>query len=150
MAHFRDTAGRPRFRNRTSECQVLDELLRRVGDGHSGALVIRGEAGIGKTQLLEFLAARASDCRVLRTAGVQSEMQLAFAGLHQLCAPLLDAFEQLPDPQRDAVGAAFGLRDQAAPNPLLLGLGVLGLLSEEAHERPLVCVVDDAQWLDQA
>jgi DNA-binding CsgD family transcriptional regulator len=140
----------PGFRDRTSECQILEELLRRVRDGHSGALVIRGEAGIGKTQLLEFLAARASDCRVLRTAGVQSEMQLAFAGLHQLCAPLLDAIEELPPPQRDAVGAAFGLRDQPGADPLLLGLGVLGLLSENAGERPLVCVVEDAQWLDQA
>ena len=113
-------------------------------------LVVRGEPGVGKTALLEYLAGQASGCRVARAAGVQSEMELAFAGLHQLCAPMLDHLERLPEPQRDALRTAFGISAGPAPDRFLVGLAVLGLLSEVAGERPLVCVVDDEQWLDRA
>jgi DNA-binding CsgD family transcriptional regulator len=113
-------------------------------------LVLRGEAGIGKTALLEYLASCASECRIARAAGVESEMELAFAGLHQLCAPFLDRLDRLPAPQRDALETAFGLRDGNAPDRFLIGLAVLSLLSDVAEDHPLVCLVDDAQWLDQA
>ena len=118
--------------------------------GRGGALVVRGEAGVGKSALLEYVAGAAADMRVARAAGVESEMELAFAGLHLLCAPLLDRLEDLPGPQRDALGVAFGLRAGGAPDRFLVALAVLTLLSEVAEERPLLCVVDDAQWLDQA
>ena len=120
----------------------------RAGEGR--ALVVRGEPGVGKTALLDYLAGRASGCLVARAAGVQSEMELAFAGLHQLCAPMLDHAESLPDPQREALRTAFGLSAGPVPDRFLVGLAVLGLLSETAGERPLVCVVDDQQWLDHA
>ena len=120
----------------------------RAGQGR--ALVVRGEPGVGKTALLDYLAERASGCLVARAAGVQSEMELAFAGLHQLCAPMLDHAESLPDPQREALRTAFGLSAGPVPDRFLVGLAVLGLLSETAGERPLVCVVDDQQWLDHA
>jgi DNA-binding CsgD family transcriptional regulator len=113
-------------------------------------LVLRGEAGIGKTALLEHLIESASDMIVLRAAGVESEMELAYASLHQLCAPLLDRLERLPAPQRGALRVVFGVTEGAAPDRFLVGLGVLSLLSEVAEERPLLCVVDDAQWLDRA
>ena len=129
---------------------MLDRLLASVRAGQSRALVLRGEAGIGKTALLGYLLERASGCRIARAAGAESEMELAFAGLHQLCAPFLDRIECLPDPQRAALGAAFGLRDGDAPDRFAVGLAVLSLLSDAARERPLVCVVDDAQWLDRA
>src|SRR3989475_8510978 len=137
------------LRGRRSESEVLDRLLEAVRGGESRVLVVRGEPGVGKSALLEYVAGRASGCRVARAAGVQSEMELAFAGLHQLCAPMLDRLERLPAPQRDALGTAFGLRGGAAPDRFLVGLAVLGLLSEVADERPLVCLVDDAQWLDR-
>ena len=120
----------------------------RAGEGR--ALVVRGEPGVGKTALLDYLAGRASGCLVARAAGVQSEMELAFAGLHQLCAPMLDHAESLPGPQREALRTAFGLSAGPAPDRFLVGLAVLGLLSETARERPLICVVDDQQWLDRA
>jgi DNA-binding CsgD family transcriptional regulator len=135
---------------RRSESEALDRLLEAVRGGESRVLVVRGEPGVGKSALLEYTAGRASGCRVARAAGVQSEMELAFAGLHQLCAPMLDRLERLPAPQRDALGTVFGLRAGAAPDRFLVGLAVLGLLSEVAEERPLVCLVDDAQWLDGA
>lgn len=113
-------------------------------------LVLRGEAGVGKTELLEYLVANASGCRLERGAGVESEMELAFAGVHQLCAPMLTHLDDLPGPQRDALGTAFGLKAGAATDRFLVGLAVLSLLSEVADERPLVCLVDDAQWLDRA
>ncbi|MCW3043807.1 MAG: ATP-dependent transcriptional regulator, MalT-like, LuxR family [Actinobacteria bacterium] len=138
------------MQDRRSECEVLDRLLEAVRQGQSRVLVLRGEPGVGKTALLEYVAERASGCRVARAAGVQSEMELAFAGLHQLCAPMLDHLERLPEPQRDALGTAFGLRAGAAPDRFLVGLAVLGLLSEVADERPLVCLIDDVQWLDRA
>ncbi len=112
--------------------------------------MLRGEAGVGKTALLEYLVERAAGCRVARAAGVQSEMELPFAGLHQLCAPMLDRLERLPGPQRDALGTAYGLRAGDPPDRFAVGLAVLGLISDVAGELPLVCVIDDAQWLDRA
>ena len=109
-----------------------------------------GEPGVGKTALLDYVAGQASACRLVRAAGVQSEMELAFAGLQQLCAPLLDHLDRLPVPQRDALRTAFGLSSGSAPDRFLVGLAVLSLLSEVAAERPLVCLVDDQQWLDSA
>src|SRR5262249_11419931 len=113
-------------------------------------LVARGGAGVGKPALLEYLLERASGYSIARAAGVQSEMELAFAGLHQLCAPLLDRLDRLPGPQRDALATAFGLRSGAAPDRFRVGRAVLGLLSEAADVRPVVCAVDDAHWLDRA
>ena len=134
---------------RRAECAVLDQVLTVVRAGESRVLVVHGEPGVGKTVLLDYLAGRASGCRVVRVAGVQSEMELAFAGLHQLCAPMLEHLEGLPVPQRDALRVAFGLSAGPAPDRFLVGLGVLGLLSEAAGERPLVCLVEDQQWLDR-
>src|SRR2546429_137202 len=135
---------------RLSERGVLDRFVAGVRAGEGRALVVRGEPGVGKTVLLDYLAGRASGCRVARAVGVQSEMELAFAGLHQLCAPMLDHAESLPGPQREALRTAFGLSAGPAPDRFLVGLAVIGLLSEAARERPLVCVVDDQQWLDRA
>jgi DNA-binding CsgD family transcriptional regulator len=130
---------------RRSERGVLDRFVAGVRAGEGRALVVRGEPGVGKTALLDYLARRASGCLVVRAAGVQSEMELAFAGLHQLCAPMLDHAESLPVPQREALRTAFGLSTGPVPDRFLVGLAVLGLLSETAEERPLVCVVDDAR-----
>ncbi|HMJ36598.1 MAG TPA: AAA family ATPase [Baekduia sp.] len=144
-------AGRSRaLRGRRSECQALDELLDAAGAGASRVLVLRGQPGVGKSALLEYAVQRASSCRVARAAGVPSEMRLPFAGLHQLCAPMLDRLECLPAPQREALSTAFGLSDGEAPDRFLVSLAVLGLLGEVAGQQPLVCVVDDAQWLDRA
>jgi DNA-binding CsgD family transcriptional regulator len=140
----------PRLRGRHDECVVLDRLVEDVRAGQSRVLVLRGEAGVGKTALLEYLQRRASGCRIARAAGVESEMELPFAGLHQLCAPMLHRLGRLPGPQGDALGAAFGLRDGDAPDRFLVGLAVLSLLSDVAEEHPLICVLDDAQWLDRA
>jgi DNA-binding CsgD family transcriptional regulator len=135
---------------RHAECDVLDRLVAAVRAGESRTLVVRGEPGLGKTALLEYLAGQASGCRVARAVGVQSEMELAFAVLHQLCAPMLDRLGRLPAPQRDALRTAFGMSGGPAPDRFLIGLAVLGLLSELAGERPLVCIIDDEQWLDSA
>jgi DNA-binding CsgD family transcriptional regulator len=135
---------------RLSERDLLDRFVADVRAGEGRALMVRGEPGVGKTALLDYLAGRASGCLVARAAGVQSEMELAFAGLHQLCAPMLDHAESLPGPQREALRTVFGLSAGPAPDRFLVGLAVLGLLSETAGERPLVCVVDDQQWLDHA
>src|ERR671922_1079393 len=135
---------------RGNECAVIDRLLEGVRAGRSGALVVRGEPGVGKTALLEYAIDAAPDLRVVRAVGVESEMELAFAALHQLCAPMLDHLDRLPGPQHDALGIALGLRAGAVPDRFFVGLAVLSLLSEVAEERPLVCVVDDAQWLDRA
>ena len=113
-------------------------------------LVVRGEAGVGKTALLEYVAERASWCRIVRIAGVESEMELAFAGLHQLCAPILDGLDGLPGPQRDALRVAFGFHGGDTPDRFLVALAVLSLLADVAERQPLVCLVDDAQWLDRA
>ena len=136
--------------DRHAECGVLDRLVEAVRAGESRALVVSGEAGVGKTALLEYLAGSASGCRVVRTAGYQSEMELAFAALHQLCAPLLDNLDRLPVPQRYALRIAFGMGSGPTPDRFLVGLAVLNLLSDAAEPQPLICVVDDEQWLDRA
>jgi DNA-binding CsgD family transcriptional regulator len=138
------------LRGRRDECTVLDQLLDGARAGQSGSLLLRGEAGIGKTALLEYAIDSASDLRAFRAVGVESEMELAFSALHQLCAPMLDRLERLPGPQRDALAIAFGLQAGASPDRFLVGLAVLTLVSEVADDAPLLCVVDDAQWLDQA
>nr|WP_241564157.1 helix-turn-helix transcriptional regulator [Nonomuraea polychroma] len=138
------------LRDRRAECAQLDGLLEAVRGGESRALVIRGEPGVGKTALLDYVAGREQEFRICRITGVQSEMELAFAALHQLCAPMADRFEQLPDPQCDALRAVFGLSSGPAPDGFLVGLATLGLLAEAARDRPLLCLVDDAQWLDRA
>ena len=140
----------PTLLNREAERAVLDDLLADLRSGRGRALVLRGEAGVGKSALLEYVTGAAADMRVARAAGVESEMELAFAGLHLLCAPLLDQLEGLPVPQRDALGVAFGLREGGVPDRFLVGLAVLTLLSEVAEDRPLLCLIDDAQWLDAA
>jgi DNA-binding CsgD family transcriptional regulator len=118
--------------------------------GHSQVLVMSGEAGVGKTALLDYLAERADGCRVLRAVGVESEMELAFAGLHQLCSPMLDKVDRLPPPQHDAITTAFGLSNGAPPDGFLVGLAMLSLMADVAEQQPLVCLVDDIQWLDRA
>ena len=140
----------PGLLDRQPERAMLDGLLADLRSGRGQALVVRGEAGVGKSALLEYVTWAAADMRVARTAGVESEMELAFAGLHLLCAPLLDRLDRLPGPQRDALGIAFGLREGGAPDRFLVGLAVLTLLAEVAEDRPLLCVVDDVQWLDRA
>jgi DNA-binding CsgD family transcriptional regulator len=142
--------GVERLTDRRVERGVLDEVIHAVRSGESRVIVVRGDPGVGKTVLLDYLVRQASGCRVDRAVGVQSEMELAFAGLHQLCAPMLACLERLPAPQRDALGTAFGISAGPAPDLFLVGLAVLGLLSEAAGERPLVCLVDDVQWLDRA
>jgi DNA-binding CsgD family transcriptional regulator len=140
----------PALLDRERERAVLDGLLEDLRSGRGRALVVRGEAGVGKSALLEYTAGAAADMRLAQAAGAESEMELAFASLHLLCAPLLDRLGDLPGPQRDALGTAFGLRTGDAPDRFLVALAVLTLLSEVAEERPLLCVVDDAQWLDRA
>jgi DNA-binding CsgD family transcriptional regulator/tetratricopeptide (TPR) repeat protein len=142
----------PRITDRSDEREALDRLVETVSGGTSCALVVRGEPGVGKTVLLEYLARRApsSGCRVAHALGVQSEMELAFAGLHQLCAPMLDHLDRIPVPQHDALRIAFGMAAGPPPDRFLVGLAVLSLLSEVAAERPLICVIDDEQWLDRA
>ena len=135
---------------RRSEREALEQLLKGVRGGQSRVLVVCGEAGVGKTALVEFAISSASGFRVMRTVGVESEMELAFAALRQLCAPMLDRLDRLPAPQHDALGVAFGLRAGEAPDRFLVGLAVLSLVAEVAEEQPLACVVDDAQWLDRA
>ena len=138
------------LRGRGGECARLDGLLESVRGGRSAAVVVRGEAGAGKTALLRYAIDSAVGLRVIRAVGVESEMELAFAALHQLCVPVLDRLEHLPGPQRDALEIAFALTEGPTPDRFLIGLAVLSLLSEAAEERPLLCVVDDAQWLDRA
>src|SRR6266567_4169170 len=140
----------PALLGRTRECALLAGLIWDIRRSMSRSLVLRGEAGIGKTALLRHLVEAASDLTVLRAVGAESEMELAFASLHQLCRPLLDRLERIPAPQRQALEVVFGLSAGAAPDRFLVGLAVLSLFSAEAEERPLLCVLDDAQWLDQA
>ena len=132
------------------ECQTLDRLAANARSGHSQVLVLRGEPGIGKTALLDYLAGCAACCRIARVAGAEPETELALAGLHQLCAPFLDRLGQLPGPQRDALRTAFSMRDGNLPDRFAVGLATLSLLAEVAAERPLICVIDDAHWLDRA
>ncbi|WP_091349144.1 helix-turn-helix transcriptional regulator [Micromonospora rhizosphaerae] len=135
---------------RQAECAALDRLVEAVRAGESRSLVVRGEAGVGKSALLKHLFDQASGCRVVSAAGVRSEMELPFAALHQLCAPMLDLLDRLPEPQRDALSTAFRVRTGPAPDRFLVGLAVLSLFAAAAEDRPLVCVIDDAQWLDRA
>jgi DNA-binding CsgD family transcriptional regulator len=135
---------------RRRECQTIDRLLAAARSGRSGALLVRGAPGIGKSALLDHAIESASGFRVARATGVQSEMELAFAGLHQFCGQMLGRLHRLPGPQRDALSAAFGLTAGAAPDRFLVGLAVLSLLDEVAQDRPLLGVVEDAHWLDQA
>ena len=135
---------------RQREREVLDRVLEAARGGHGGVLAVYGDPGVGKTALLEYAAAAAPDFGVARAVGVEGEMELAFAALHQLCSPNLDLIDGLPDPQREALEVALGLSAGRTPDPFLVGLAVLNLLSEAAEERPLLCVIDDAQWLDRA
>ena len=138
------------LKGRQSECRLLRGLVEDVVRGESRAIVLSGEPGVGKTALMEFVAEQASGCRVGRAAGVQSEMELAFAALHQLLAPLLERLDRLPVPQREALEVAFGISAGPAPDRFLVALAVLSLLSDVAEDQPLICLVDDQQWLDQA
>jgi DNA-binding CsgD family transcriptional regulator len=140
----------PRLGGRRGECETLGALIEEARSGRSAVLVLRGEPGIGKTALLEYLIGTGEAGLVLRVAGVESQMELAFAGLHELCGPVLDRLDRLPAPQAEALGTAFGLRRGNPPDPFLLGLAVLSLLADGAREQPLICLVDDAQWLDVA
>jgi AAA ATPase domain len=136
--------------DRRAECGQFDGLVEAVCAGQSQSLVLCGEPGIGKTALLEYLIGRAADCHVVQIAGVESEMELAFAGLHQLCAPLLAGVDDLPQPQADALRVVFGTGSGPAPDRFLVGLAALGLLAHAAEQRPVMCVIDDEQWLDRA
>src|SRR5829696_5505598 len=140
----------PRLLGRATECEALDRLLEEVRAGRSAVLVIHGEAGVGKTALLDYCARQAAGFRLARIAGVESEMELPFAALHQLCAPLLGHVDALAAPQQTALRVALGLSSGDAPNRFMVGLAALSLLAEVAVERPLLCLVDDAQWLDAA
>ena len=139
-----------RLRGRSRQCGTVDRLLADVRAGRSRVVVVRGEPGIGKTALLGYAGQSAADSRVARAGGVESEMELPFAALHQLCGPMLDRLDRLPGPQRDALAVAFGLDSGGGPDRFLVGLGVLSLLSEVAMDKPLLCLIDDTQWLDQA
>jgi DNA-binding CsgD family transcriptional regulator len=134
---------------RGAECTVVDRLLRQVRGGRSGSLVVRGQPGIGKSAILGYAAKSAEGFRVLQVTGIESEMDFAFAALQQICAPLTDHLGQLPGPQADALRVAFGLSRSGPPDRFLIGLGVLGLAAEGAAGRPLLCLVDDAQWIDE-
>lgn len=138
------------LRGRDAECRTLDELLAMARSGHSGVLVIRGEPGIGKSALLDYAAENSPGFQVIRIAGVETEMELPFAGLHQLCGPLLGRIERLPVPQRDALRVAFGIQAGDPPDRFLVSVAALRLLSDAADRRSLACLIDDAQWLDLA
>ena len=140
----------PQLLGRTAELEILDQLIVNVRSGQSAVLVVRGEPGIGKTALLRHLIGQASGFRVIRATGIESEMELPFAGLHQLCAPMLGRLDSLAEPQRHGVSVAFGLASGHNPDPFLVALGALSLMAETSEEQPLLCVVDDAHWLDQA
>jgi predicted ATPase len=134
------------FLGRTRE--RLDAMLAQARDGRSAVLVIRGEPGVGKTALLRYAARQASGLRVADVEGVQAEMELPFAGIHRLCAPVLGALDALPKPQRDALSVALGVSPGSAPDRFLVALAVLNLLAVTAEARPVLCLIDDAQWLD--
>jgi DNA-binding CsgD family transcriptional regulator len=143
-------AGPVMLLDRRTERAALGQLLAAARGGRGAVLVVRGEAGVGKTALLEDALAAAAGMRVARVAGVESEMELPYAALQQLCAPMLEGLERLPDPQREALGVAFGLRAGEGPDRFLVGLAALSLLADAAQKQPLLCVIDDAQWLDRA
>jgi DNA-binding CsgD family transcriptional regulator len=140
----------PKLLGRRSECEALDRLVADAFAGRSRVTVLRGEAGVGKSALLGYLSGRVAGWHVARAAGVESEMELVYAGLHQLCAPMLDRLDRLPAPQRDALATVFGRSAGAAPDRFLVGLATLTLFAEVAEQQPLACLVDDAQWLDHA
>src|SRR4051794_37195792 len=144
-----DGVPRRRLRGRRSESEALDRLVADVEAGRSRVLVLRGGAGVGKSALLEYLVEPAGGFRVARATGVESEMEMAFAGLHQMCAPMLQHLDRLPGPQENALRVAFGVRAGSPPDRFLVGLATLSLMAEAAEEQPLLCVVDDAQWWDQ-
>ena len=148
----RGPPGHPRIKlvGREAECARLDQLLSEAMAQESAVLVLHGTAGTGKTALLDYAAERADGFRVVRAVGMESEMELPFAGLHQLCGPLLNHLQRLPAPQRDALATAFGLSSGSQPDRFLIGLAVLSLFSEAAEELPLLGLVDDAQWLDRS
>ncbi len=137
------------LRGRRDECETLDRLIAAARSGDSQVIVLRGEAGVGKTALLDYAAEHATGFRVSRTAGVEADVDLAYAGLHQLCMPKLDHLDRLPAPQREAIATAFGQSAGPAPDRFLVGLAVLSLLAEVTADQPLMCIVDDAQWLDR-
>src|SRR4051812_44004044 len=136
--------------DRVAECARLDELLVNVPGGRSAVLVLLGEPGIGKSALLDYAAQRAEGFRILRAGAVESEMELPYAALQLVCGPLLDGLERLPPPQREALGTAVGVSTGPPPDRLLVGLATLSLLSNSAEELPLLCIIDDAQWLDHS
>jgi DNA-binding CsgD family transcriptional regulator len=140
----------PRLRGRQAECEALNQLLAEARAGHSVAVVLRGEAGVGKSALLRFVSERVAGWHVASAEGVESEMELAYSSLHQLCAAMLDHLDRLPEPQRDALAIVFGQETGPVPDRFLVGLATLTLFAEVAEEKPLVCIVDDAQWLDAA
>ena len=139
-----------RLLGRERECELLDRLLEGVRDARGGVLVMHGEAAVGKTALLDHAAEARREFRIARTAGVEAGMELPFAAIHQLCSPFFGLIERLPEPQRDALSIAFGRVAGPAPNEFLVGLAALGLLAQAGEEQPLLCLVDDAQWLDSA
>lgn len=139
-----------RLIGREGERAALDGLVAALRAGESRALVIHGQPGVGKTALLEYVASVASGCQVLSVAGMQSELELAFAGLHQLCSPLLDRLDLIPPLQREALQTTFGMSSGPTPDRFLVGLAVLSLLAEVAAARPLLCLIDDEQWVDRA
>jgi hypothetical protein len=147
--HVRSNAAGTALRGRRRERETIDGLLRDVRAGQSRVLVLRGEAGAGKTALLNDLAGQVRSGRVTRAAGVESESEIAYSALQHLCAPLLGHLDRLPEPQRAALATAFGLSPGDPPQVLHIGLAVLGLFAEAAAERPLVCIVDDVQWVDR-
>jgi DNA-binding CsgD family transcriptional regulator len=149
-SRYLPSGGKFALRGRGSECERLDRLLGKVRGGHSEVLLLWGEAGVGKTALIEYAVESAKGFRIARVVGMESEVDLPYAALHQLCAPMLGQLERLPGPQRDALGTVFGLSQGVAPDRFLVGLAVLSLLSEAADDHPLLCAVDDAQWLDRA
>ena len=139
-----------RLHGRRTECTALDTCVAVARAGDSQTMVLRGEAGIGKTALLDHVAGGSTDCWVLRAVGIESEMELPFAAVHQLVQPLLEGLERLPPPQRGALETAFGLTSGEPPDRFFVGLALLSLLSAQAEGRPVVCLVDDAQWLDRS
>jgi hypothetical protein len=139
-----------RLLGRRAECEFLDTVLADALAGQSRVVVLRGEAGTGKSSLLDFVAERGIGWRVATAVGIESEMELAYSGLHQLCAPMLDHLDRLPAPQRSALATVFGYETGPAPDRFMVGLATLTLLAEVAEQQPLLCVIDDAQWLDDA
>ena len=133
---------------RDEERAALNGLINAAGDGLSGALVLHGEAGMGKTALLEYSIEAASNLQVIRITGIEAERDLSFAALHRLLQPSLDRLSSLPQPQRDGLSSAFGLASHVAADPFLIGLATLTLLADRATERGLLCIVDDSQWID--